>query len=281
MKYFTILTRGRTGSTPIIDALNNIEGIRCYQEIFRGIVDYSGDFLDSMRRALWSSNAVDFNELFEKHEDAILPYIFFHEVFKIYDLEEYFNYLEARSAKGKIFKKYPEYLGFKILFNHLEHFESEKLLENLIKRNCAFFLLRRKNIVKEAISGSIAAKRSLYNVHIKDAVNNQSLKSQSDKKFVLSAEEIYTQTQYIEYNIHRFEEMLRNNGASYKIIYYEDFVEDPKSFFSDVLSFLGYKGNFKIKTNYQKVLPEDLSKVIENYDELKKGLELQGLHQPF
>ncbi len=280
-KYFTLLTRGRTGSTAIIDSLNNIKRITCLQEIFRDFDFYDPDlkkFRSKLEKDFKNHARVNLNKLFDKNIDRICPYLYFSKIFKIYGVKDYLEYAESNSRK---FGRSREFFGFKVLMNHLESFEQDSLLDTLVEMKYIFFLLKRKNRVAEAISGYFANERQLYHSHPQFKSEKKLIEEKNKEKIYVDPKKIYKEITYMDYNYDKYEKILIDKQVDYKIIYYEDYRDDKDSFFKDILLKLGHPGEYKTKTDYMKVLPEDLSAVISNYTELKEHLKSQGVQDPF
>ncbi len=280
MNYFTILTRGRTGSTAVIDYLNRVPNVACYQELFKYSPGLKQEIKDIINSELGVSGKVNFEtKVIDKQP---LDYDFYSNYFGK-DITKYLDYLMEYSNRKKLFfvKNNKNFIGFKLLFNHLEHFSnSENLLQILVNNGCKFLILRRKNPLKEALSGVIASNRGTFNINKKTEKEkfNNFKKNIFNKKIKISSKQVADEVAYIEYNYPIFEKILLDSSASYKYIYYEDLLYNKDKFIRDVCHFIGCDSKFNLfENNYVKITPDDLSNIIENYDEFVR--EIREVHQ--
>lgn len=269
MKKFIILTRGRTGSTIICDSFGKIDGVTCGQELLlprgaTGIEDIVSVFKEGRtveaieektpRWPIW-------------HEDSgipKLPYCLFNEVIEGTSLDDYFKYLAVNN-------ECTEAIGFKVLSNHLGNSWASitEYMKELVELGVSVIYLQRRDIQREALSIALASARKIYNV--KNGDHSKDIKSKTKVDIELLKNEIV----YIEDAKANILNILKDTNANYTECYFEDFLADRVSFNQSLLDFLEIqdasnlaKSNQGTKDGFVKVTPDDLSEIIDNYDEV-------------
>jgi len=256
MKKFIICTRGRTGSTAIIDELNKSEGLVAAQELFIPNNPKIGD----------------------KY-----PLGFFHPPFNQWKLENvtWVKYLPLINMEFWQAKKYLRHIehecdevgcevfGFKVL---TYHFNQRKYLSKLLQQlsyNKVIFLER--NIFSQVISGMVAKETKLYNST--DEVSKE-------RQCLIDIEKLKWQVRYTTKQVQKDHDFLISCGFDVKRVHYEDFVSDRKAFYKDIFNFVGYSGDIPDVTDF-KVMIKNLRDTLINYDEValcasELGFDIEG-----
>lgn len=185
---------------------------------------------------------------------------------------EIFKSLNGASCKhiwDNFFMKYPKkikYVGFKLFYHH--PWDDDKKVWNFIKadRDIVIIHLTRKNLLRSLVSKKIGLKTKLWTENIARP-NDISLE---EKKTILSIQECI---EFFE-KIHQYQEKTEDGFRQHKIIpvVYEYLAEGNQNVMSKVFLKLGLS-NYKVETTMKKQNPEELSLLIENYEELKSYFE--------
>lgn len=254
---FFIFTRGRTGSTAIIDEVNSHPDCMCHGEIF---------LLDPLRypkyKKPYEENGQKYLESVLK-SDGVLP----RGLWKLVSgneekgLRDYLSYIENHAQDRGI-----EALGFKLLHNHAR--ENEGILEILLERGYKAIHLIRKNVVRQVVSGMLAKQRGVYNTRKEDI---------SERVYTIDMNELKTKISMNQTHVAAASKLIRDIGFDVVEIFYEDFVENRVSFHDRLAESIGIKSDSIKPTSYKVMVPEDLSAVITNYDEFEVQIRKMGL----
>ncbi|ATX80295.1 hypothetical protein Ga0123461_1883 [Mariprofundus aestuarium] len=274
---FFIFTRGRTGSTAIIDELDNHPDIVALQELFI-----------SLEKSPELSKAyLEHGKGFYKHISApyqVLPYGAWSSQYRRFRLPVigvtylacnrlisekgmlslYLDQSEQRtllSGQGKRF-------GFKVLANHFD--ERPDLAGALKARGYMAIYLERKNTVKLILSGLIARQRGIYN--LKNYIA-------SEESYVIDLEDFEKRVIWAKDSVQKEKTWLKEKGFDVHVITYEDFVEDRETFFQGICSMLDIPFMLPPETDYSVMIP-DLSKTIANYESLVTKVHEMGISDP-
>lgn len=143
-------------------------------------------------------------------------------------------------------------------------------------------LLLRRNTVREAVSQLIADARNFYNITKTAAHRSGSaevVKSMSKSVFI-DPQKLVIQITAILAIADWSRRLLNEHDLQFLEIYYEDYLADREGFFGRIFDFLKVKGRGILQeSDFMKVLPEDLSLVIDNYDEVKARLAEEGFSE--
>lgn len=236
---FFLLTRGRTGSTAVLDALNKLPSVVTVQEPF-----------------LTASN-----EMKLSRDLPEVPY---------YD--QYFRSvspLKRMLARGRILHSYLDLLemhagtatngafGLKVLSHHVE--QHPGLMRQLDQREYRCLFLRRDSL-REVVSGMVASTRKRYN-SMENPPPAESLRL-DPVQFEDLLRGAILKTEEIENSIANWK-----HGSM--TIFYENFVANPGQFFKEICGFLDVPIVDTPETSYKKMIG-DLGKEIENLDELQE-----------
>ena len=154
--------------------------------------------------------------------------------------------------------------GFKVKIAQLrmehEYKNYDKILLKLHEEGWKFIHLKRKNHLKHKLSNILASETNIYHIRGNDSENG--------KKVNVDCDLLMASIKYSE-EIETTEETNLRTIPHLKIIYEDDISESSKhqETANKVFRFLGLKEH-KVKTEYKKVLPQDLKNILNNYDEV-------------
>jgi LPS sulfotransferase NodH len=250
MNKFFIMTRGRTGSTAIIDELSEIGSVRAAQELF-----IKRDFQEDLN----TLNRLNYWEQYLAKNQFMMPF----ELWKLRanwwqkqyrnfvgneGLEDYFlNELESRAQRDN-----KRAFGFKVLSNHFD--ENPMLKDVLLARGYRVLYLKR-NVPHQVISGMIANQRGVYNTK---------KEFRDDKRYTIDVDEFKKLVEWEAQSIVRDIELLKSSGFNFIEVTYEEFMADREAFFGRVLAFLGVPPETPQSSSYS-VMIKDLKHTVENY----------------
>lgn len=239
MSKFFLVTRGRTGSTAVIDELNKSLGLRATQELF---LKYDFDKLP------------DFDKLY----DLVLPY----DLWKLQkNASPYIEndndnvwanlYLEETEALAR--NQMTAGFGFKVLSHHFD--ESPFLSELLRKRGYQAIYLTR-NMTRQVLSGMVSNQSGVWNTREK----NKDLRS-----YHIDLDEFQWKIDMETESVKKDYVRLAAEGFSFIVVTYEEFCADRQSFYAKIFQFLGLPTELPPKSDYSVII-KDLSRTIANYD---------------
>lgn len=247
MKKFIMLTRGRTGSTAIMDSLNKTRSITTAQELFiKYKIKENGRPGEQMRKLitrydLWRHENMGFyssiREKLMRSDTSLIKY-----------LDQVENSIEQTGAQA---------FGFKVISHHFK--QRPGLKETLGKRGYSAVYLTR-NIPRQVISGIVANKRGKYNAHEKENYQN-------DSCFLIDIDNFRSLIDLENKSQKEDLTLLQAMGIDYIIIRYEDFVSNPDQLFSDIMSFLNLPLEKAPKSSYS-IMIGNLNDTLQNYEEV-------------
>ncbi|MFZ3073203.1 MAG: sulfotransferase [Thermodesulfobacteriota bacterium] len=266
---FFVFTRGRTGSTAIIDELGKHPDISTLQELFiqlekaPRLMDayrkYGKDFYRHIESQylfppfdVWSRQYVKMGKFYFV---GFIPY----SVGRL--IGRYLQLAEQRIVGGE------RSFGFKVLSNHFDEWPS--LCKHLFKRNYRVIYLERTNAVRQVISGMVANQRGAY--------NRKNFQPDS-RSFVLPLDEFGMLVKWELKMVKQEKQRLRERGFDVLEVTYEQFLEDRAAFFERICAFLGVPYVLPGRTEYS-VMIQDLRKTIANYDELEERVRAMGMEK--
>lgn len=271
---FVVITRGRTGSTAIIDELNNHKDITCFQELFISLESrpsicecYKKFGLDFEKYGLvgWMPTYDPWIKLFKEINLALIK--LYRKDFRIYTrarvLEKYFHEMEDMSiAQGS------SAVGFKLL----EHqYPSIRTMFNVLKKaGYKIIYLERTNVIRQVLSGVIANKRKIYNA--------RSFVPE-DEAFEIDMDEFEKLVNYEIKMVNSQKKMIEKSGVDSLFVAYEGFLEDRERFLKVIFDFVGVESIVPEETNFSIMIP-DVKKVVSNYDEFSDRVKKMGFEAP-
>lgn len=160
--------------------------------------------------------------------------------------------------------------GFKFKNQNMPKSSNEKkrmLITRLYKNGWKIIYLTRRDVLRRVLSEFIARGRNgLW--HISHVSRDKMGKNILNKKIRIRYDELIKRIdQILNYNV--FNEELLKNKQHIKLIYEDNLSSEKKiqETADAVFSYLGLT-SVPVKTKYLKTTPDDLSTIIENYDEL-------------
>lgn len=253
MQKFFIMTRGRTGSTAVMDSLTKSESIIAAQELFinYGVKNKKKNAHDQLlpRFDLW----LDSRNLYQK-----LTQIFAGQSQLIK------KYLVLAEKKATIEDGIA--FGFKIISHHFD--ERPKLKELLLERNYKAIYLTR-NIPRQVISGMVAKLRGKYNAH--DGENYI-----DEASYAIDIVEFKSLVEWETQAVINDIAMLESSGFEHIQVRYEDFVGNPDAFFASIFNFLKIPEE-KLPASSFSIMIKDLRQSLKNYHEIEYCLDEMGM----
>lgn len=279
-----MLTRGRTGSTAILDEIGTTN-VFSLQELFTDRIseEQQGALIQNENNILpfeiWmepAQNTKIFNELdidrktffstLKKRFDQALK-----SLIKCQPVFRNNNYIIGRLTERYFLIQYLEYIeriarGMKkdgIIFKVLSHQITSRrpLLGALKLRGYKAILLIRRNVVRQVLSGMIAEQRGVY--------NTKQVKSLPSCVIDLDRFEFS-----VAWELKCNEEnraLLKGNGIEYIEIAYEDFCRDRENLYRNMFSFMNIGYQSPQSTNYSVMIP-DIQDAIKNIKELESKI---------
>jgi LPS sulfotransferase NodH len=242
LKKFVLITRGRTGSTAILDELGKSSSLWTTQELF-----LRQDFA-----------ATGWNE----HYRLLPPFDVWRQLngwwkrWFLYhgsDQRQMHDYLVHAETLAQ--RKGVKGFGWKVLSHQ---FEERPFLGELLKRHryCAIYL--RRNIVCQVLSGMVANQRGIYNS--REKINDKG-------RYQIDIDQFQWLVRWERECVKKDCLWLVTEGFDYIVVSYEDFCGDRQAFYRNVFSFLNLPLEVPPLSDFIKVI-EDLNLVIENYEEV-------------
>lgn len=266
MERFFIYTKGRTGSTAIVDELSNHSKLFMSMEPFLNYKLMKNVTIEQIKEIypsvmpyyIWKDDRINQNLIYRKKLTHLLKF----QLPKTDQIATslYLDALQKAATHKKAFG-----FGFKILPHH---FTDLPYLNNLIKSySFKSIYLRRENVVKQIISGQIARKSKVWNTK-KNNIHNDAYEINLNE---------FEQSVNAEINfIDQGREYLRGIGSDMLEVTYEDFCKDRHGFYAKIFNFLNLPYESLKQTEYSIMVP-DVAKLVSNYDELKQKVCAMGM----
>jgi hypothetical protein len=224
-----VVTRGRTGSTAIVEELGQAPGCRAEQEVFSRGLD--APFYETPLFEVWRDGraGVDEQALAEAY------------------LDELEDLARERGATA---------LFWKALSNH---FDERPYLGDMLRRRGYRAILLRRAPVRQVISGLVAQRRGLY---------NSRKPVEEHRTFTIDPAELRGLAGHEQFATSRDEALLFRLKLNAIEADYEAYLADRAAFFARIFAALGLPEALPAPSDYVVMLP-DLKAVIENYDEIR------------
>lgn len=267
MNKFFLLTRGRTGSTAILDEIGTAN-ILSLQEPFIDLrADISNEIHSQTSQTiipfdLWVENlsyrqnhgiASTFTTaLYRKHSLPFGDKWAFGRVVTRYLIRQYLKEIETVCTNF-----HREGIIFKVLSHQLK--ERKPLLGALKSSGYRAVLLIRRNVVRQVLSGMVAEIRRVYNS--KEHLPHQSACTIDLDRFEYC---VAWEMRCVEEN----RALLRENGIEYIEIAYEDFCNNRKQFYLSLFSYMKLECRLPDPTGFSIMIP-NIREAIANYEELE------------
>lgn len=237
---FVVLTRGRTGSTPVVADINQHPDVVCHQELFRPApIRSPHDIAPSYEAVRESGRALS--------------------------AEDYLKETERVAPAAQV--------GFKALLQDLGRHAGIGL-ERFMLDNLRILYLTR-DPVTSALSAAIANARGAFNRHV--SLSDKDYLDRLAKRVSLDPFEVVEGAKHQQYWDDYWRARLPEENVPHLVISYEEYVSDRLGLMSRIFGFMGVAEIASLPpTPYLKVTSEDVWSDIINADEVKKALGLLG-----
>lgn len=240
MTLFAVLTRGRTGSTPLVDDIDRHPDIACHQELFRQ------EPVNNMHDKAPSYEAVRQNGRTPGAEDYL------REV--------------AAATPGKT-------VGFKALMTHLEQ-RHDIGLESFMFGSSMPIVFLTRDPVRAALSATIAKERKLFSIRV-----DQKQQDHDKQPVVLDPTFVADEARYYAHWSDHWQARLRELKTPHIVVTYEQYVADRLALVNTIFRFLKVRELPELPSNsYAKVTSDDVWKDVANSDEVRKALSRIDLY---
>lgn len=243
LQHHLILTQGRSGSNFIVNSLNKHPQIFNYGEIVR--------IRDKKYKILFTKL-----KLFSSYTQY-LKFIYTNKLILLYNFFKNKNISKITTLKS---------IGSKEIWFRVKEEVIDFLADN---EHIHLIYLKRKNHFLRYISARYALDHNIWftqqehlnykkiDIDVKDMIHKikKSIKDES------RMDKFYT----------------NYKGPKMKVVY-EDFFRNPSENIKDVFEFLDVE-SLNLLSNHKKILPKDPSKIITNYDEVKRVLKEKGFQK--
>lgn len=254
MKKFFLLTRGRTGSSTIVDHLRNSQTVSATQELFashrprlKKAIRIGSVWGGYTPFNLWKQESWMRRALCLLGQEHLLA-------------QKYLTLSEKQASEAPAIA-----FCFKILSNQLD--ERPYLLDLLKNREYSAIYLTR-NAPRQVLSGMVARERGLFNT-IKPDFHDE-------KQYFIDLKNFERLVRWELQSVEKDLLLLRKNGFDTHIVTYEEFCKDKNAFFARIFGNLGLPPERLDKTDY-RVMITDVSHTIKNYDEVVDCVKSMGL----
>lgn len=248
---FFMMTRGRTGSSAVMDELNNSSSFLALQEPFIKMNNKPTKIPSIPRFDLWDSN------VYKKNAKGKIISFFEREETRA---SKYLDYAEDMALRQSV-----QGFGYKVLAHH---FSQRPYLSDMLKERKykSFYLTRNK--VRRVLSGITAEMRGRYNVkgHADYKDNN---------KYKVNIKMLQSRLEQEDDLVEKDIEMLEKECFPYCIVSYEEFLLNRESFYAKIFESLGVQSELPSRTDY-KVMINDMSETLSNYEEVCDLVERLG-----
>lgn len=249
---FVLLTRGRTGSTAVLDSLGKSTSLGTMQELF----------LRPDNPAQWPEGEVYYKILppfdFWKQQVGWLKRILFP---RYRDSRQAHIYL--MHAEELVHRQGVKGFGWKMLSHH---FDQRPFLCKLLKKHGYRFVYLRRNSVRQVLSGMVASQRGIYN-SVEKVVD--------EHRYHINLDEFKNLVQWERECVKNDCARLSAEGFDFIEVHYEDYCDNREEFFGKIFNLLNLPLELPPASDFVKVI-KDLRMVIENYDEVANAAALLG-----
>jgi len=270
MNKFFLFTRGRTGSTAVLDELNKSNAICATQELF--IAEHFSKTPNKLFSKLFEFVLpVIFwklkyhiiekpNQKKRAHYDLILPFIYWkreHQFWKwvplILNMDKVGADQYLREAESLVEHEGAAGFGFKVLSHQ---FDEKPFLNDLLKRRGYRAIYLTRNITRQVLSGMVAVQRGLYNTQDK---------FEDECRYKIDLDEFQLKIRWEMQSVKNDIALLKAEGFDFIVVSYEEFTTNRQAFYEKIFSFLGLPTELPPNSDWSIVI-KDLRYTIDNYD---------------
>lgn len=272
MNKFFLITRGRTGSTAVLDELNKSFNICATQELFIAVhfSKTSNTLLSKVYDLIlpvlfWRLKYQIIespNKKKRAHYDLVLPFVYWkreHWFWKWIPLvlnmdkvaaNQYLHEAESLAENEGVVG-----FGFKVLSHQ---FDERPFLTGLLKRRDYHAIYLTRNITRQVLSGMVAEQRGFYNTQEE---------FEDERRYQIDLEEFQLKVKWETQSVKKDLALLESKGFDFIVISYEEFMANRHDFYGEIFSFLGLPTETPPRSNWSIVI-KDLRHTIANYDDV-------------
>jgi LPS sulfotransferase NodH len=246
-KKFAVLSTQRSGSTWVVDVLNNIDKIKAYGELFLN------------ERRTWDVGSQDYDRFIEsQYYGSMRPF-------------SVFSYLSQLYSQ-------PEIIGFKLMFSQIKKYPEIMIycrlhrvrIIHLIRKNFLDVIISWEFLKMRGLSHRLTGKREIGNYKLK-LLKDQKVGEKKRVMVDLDPKTLLKRLKRLQMKTEIAKCFLKLLNFSHLEIAYEDLLADSDNF-NKLNQFLNVKSTCTPKTNLTKIRRGDHSSVIRNYEEIKRLL---------
>lgn len=242
MVKFVVAGVQRTGSTLICASLDSHPDVYCDGEAFKV--------------KNWKLNKYpyvpDYGYL--KYVDQSVWRKALHHVYRRRPVE---NYLDQFFASSET-----QATGFKLMYSHVKRFPT--VVPYVKKHDFKVIHVERKNILKVWVSTVGARQRGFHSRENVERV-----------KVHIPLHNLMKRLDWLSEQSGKWKDIFSHSN-DYMHIDYESFIKDKNTYLNEICNFLDVEGQ-ELGSDLKKLTSDDLSEVVENYDEVKEFLA----HTPY
>ncbi len=234
---FVVFCHARSGSTWLVNTLNNIDGVTCYGEIFLGKPVSKRDGVTQMERFL----------VWKESHPGVRPVSTY----------RYLNELYQRN----------DIVGYKLMYPHLRKYI--EIVPYSLGAGVRVIHLIRKNALNSILSSMVAKSRGQFHFKSREILPEE-------KPISVDPDHLIRRIHSIERSTQLARTLLRFSRLDQIEVYYEDFLADVRNF-KAVWEFLGVDFEKNPPTwQFKKGRKKKPIEAISNYAEVKSRLASAG-----
>lgn len=242
MQKFVLLADRRSGTTLVIDCLNNLPGVRCLKRAFgveKKIANPTDDNHSGMFFLYRTANLKQRLRFWVDQKSLIRDF-----------LDEEIFAPDPKIVAG----------GFRLIYHKADKYPG--ILANLEGNDTRIIHLVRRNVLKTHVSYLTAPLHKMHHPREGSAIRTVTIFI--DPATIL--QDLRKRIQYIE--------RIRKLTAGFPVLEvgYEDFIADRDAEGARIQPFLSLKEIVPFQSDLVKINPDSLEQIIENYDEIREVL---------
>lgn len=270
MNKFFLITRGRTGSTAVVDELNKCTSLCATQELFLALhfsniqnkkISKLFDLVLPVifwKRKFQTANTP--NKKYNIYYDLIAPFIRWKQAHRFWKwipsilnidniaADQYLNEAESLAELEGAAS-----FGFKVLSHQLDE---RPFLSELLKQRAYHAIYLTRNITRQVLSGMVAAQRGFYNTQEK---------FKDERRYQIDLDEFQWLVQWEIQSVEKDIARLKGEKFDYIVVSYEEFTSNRQAFYEKIFDFLGLPTELPPNSDWSIVI-KDLRYTIANYD---------------